>query len=172
MPQFCFIPGMQSRIAAFLMIASLALTSAVQASGKKETKASVTFHMETEASDNPKMIFPQLTNGKERFFRRMPEFATKDIVLFSPFPSEFSDDYGVIFKLKGNAANRLVAMSNVNQGRWMIAQINGRVLDGVLIDKQIDDGVLVIWKGVTLADLAVLDEAFPRAGEEGKKKKK
>jgi hypothetical protein len=163
---------MQSRIAAILMIASLALTSAVQASGKKENKTSVTFHMETEGSDNPKMIFPQLTNGKQRFFRRMPEFATKDIVLFSPFPSEFNDDYGVVFKLKGNAANRLVAISNMNQGRWMIAQINGRVLDGVLIDKQIDDGVLVIWKGITLADIAVLDEAFPRAGEEGKKKKK
>ena len=79
---------------------------------------------------------------------------------------------GLFLGSRGNAANRLVAISNMNQGRWMIAQINGRVLDGVLIDKQIDDGVLVIWKGVTLADIAVLDEAFPRAGEEGKKKKK
>jgi hypothetical protein len=127
--------------------------------------------METEASDNPKMIFPQLANGQQRFFRRMPEFSTKDIASFSPFPSQFDGDYGIVFKLKGNAANRLVAISNMNQGRWMVAQISGRVLDGVMIDKQIDDGVLIIWKGVTLADIAALNEAFPREGEVGKKKK-
>jgi hypothetical protein len=162
---------MPSRLTALFMIVSLLLTPAVHASGKKEPKVSVLFHMETEASDNPKMIFPQLANGQQRFFRRMPEFSTKDIVSFSPFASQFDGDYGIVFRLKGNAANRLVAISNANQGRWMVTQINGRVVDGVMIDKQIDDGVLVIWKGVTLADIATLDEAFPRVGEEGKKKK-
>ena len=53
----------------------------------------------------------------------------------------------------------------------MITQLNGRVVDGVLIDRQIDDGQLVIWKGVTLADVATLDKALPRTGEDKKKKK-
>ena len=153
------------------MMVVLALSPAVFASGKKEIKASVTFHIETEVTDNPKMIFPRVVNGKQRFFRRLPEFSTKDILTFNPFPSETGSDYGLVLKLKGGAINRLAAISNANQGRWMIASINGRVADGVFFDQQIDDGILVIWKGVTLADITLLDEGLPRAGAEGKKKK-
>ena len=164
---------MQTRRAALLMMLAFALTPAVFASGKKEMKATVSFHMETEATDNPKMIFGQMAYGKTRYFRRMPEITTKDVASFSPFPSDAGgDDYGIVFILKENAAKRLSAITNVNSGRWMLAQINGRVVDGVLIDKQVDDGRLVIWKGATLADVSIFDEALPRVGQEGKKKKK
>jgi hypothetical protein len=129
--------------------------------------------METENTDNPKMIFPQLTNGQTRYFRRMPEISLKDIVSFTPFPSDSGgDDYGIVFKLKDNAATRLAAITNANQGRWMITLLNGRVVDGVLIDKQVEDGQLVIWKGATLADTAALDQSLGRNGQKAKKKKK
>jgi hypothetical protein len=154
------------------ILSALSLVGTVYAGAKKEAKASVSFHMQTEASDNPKMIFPQMANGQTRYFRRSPDFILKDVVSFSPFPSEFPGDYGILLKLKGNALNRLDALTNLNQGKWLLSQINGRVVDGVLIDKQVTDGVLVIWKGVTLADIAVFDEELPRIGEEGKKKKK
>src|SRR6478735_2836899 len=99
---------MHSRIAALSMMVVLALSPAVWAGGKKQNKVSVTFHMETESTDNPKMIRPQLVNGQTRYFRRMPDFSTKDIASFSPFPSDAGgDDYGVVFKLKGPAINRL-----------------------------------------------------------------
>lgn len=164
---------MQTRRAALLMMLAFALAPAVSASGKKEMKATVSFHMETEGTDNPKMIFGQMAYGKVRYFRRMPEITTKDVDSFSPFPSDAGgDDYGIVFILKDNAAKRLAAITNVNSGRWMLAQINGRVVDGVLIDKQVDDGRLVIWKGATLADIAIFDESLPRVGQEGKKKKK
>lgn len=163
---------MTLRLAAFTMMAAFALAPAGFGSGKKANKASVTFHMETEATDNPKMIFPQLTNGETRYFRRMPEVGIKDVQSFNPFPSDVGDGYGLVIKLKGAATNRLAAITNANQGRWMISQINGRVVDGIMIDAQVSDGVLVIWKGVTLADIAVLDEEFPRIGLEGQKKKK
>lgn len=163
---------MPFRLPALLMMLLLALSSAVFASGKKDDKAAVTFHMESENTENPKMIFQQLANGQNRYFRRMPEVNLKDIASFSPFPSDAEgDDYGILFKLKNHASNRLAAITNANQGRWMITQLNGRVVDGVLIDRQIDDGQLVIWKGVTLADIEALDKALPRTGEDKKKKK-
>ena len=163
---------MKSRVAAFAMMAVLAVVPAAWGAGKKDSKAAVTFHMETEATDNPKMIFPQLANGETRYFRRMPEFRAKDIASFNPFPSEVDGSYGIIIKLKGGVVNRLAAITNVNQGRWMISQINGRVVDGIMIDQQVNDGILVIWKGITLGDIALLDAELPRIGEEGKKKKK
>lgn len=161
---FCFTPAMQSRIAALMMMVVLALAPGVFAGGKKEDKTSVMFHLETDATDNPKMIFPQLANGQTRHFRRLPEISLKDIALFNPFPSTVGDDYGLVFRLKPNAANRLAAITAANQGRWLIAQLNGRVVDGVTIDQQITDGVVVIWKGVTLADIELLDKELKRAG--------
>ncbi len=151
-------------------MAIFALAAPLFAAGKKENKVSVTFHMETEATDNPKMIFPQLANGQTRYFRRASEININDIESFSAFPSEVGEDYGVVFKLKRNAANRLNALSNANQGRWMISQVNGRVVDGIIIDKAVDDGFIVIWKGVTLEDTKLLDKELPRMDAKGKKR--
>jgi hypothetical protein len=168
----CFTPRMKSRIAALSALVFLILISPVFASGKKENKASVTFHIQTEETDNPKMIFPQMANGKTRYFRRLPEISTKDIVSFRPFPSDAGgEDYGIVFRLKSNAVNRLAAITAANQGRWLVAQLNGRVVDGVMIDKQVSDGFIVIWKGATVGDIGLLDHDMPRIGAEGQKKK-
>ncbi|MES2920507.1 MAG: hypothetical protein V4819_03115 [Verrucomicrobiota bacterium] len=160
---------MQSRIATLTMMVLLAMATGVFAGGKKEEKTSVTFHLQAEATDNQKMTFTQLANGKLQYFHRLPEISMKDIALFNPFPSTVGDDYGLVFRLKPSASERLAAITAANQGRWMIAQINGRVVDGVTIDKQITDGVIVIWKGVTLADVELLDKELKRAGAEKKK---
>jgi hypothetical protein len=152
------------------MMTVLVLAPPLFASGKKENKASVTFHIETEASENPKMIFPQVVGEQTRYFRRMPEIGMKDIVSFSPFPSDVGEGFGIVFRLKSNAVNRFAAITAANQGRWLISQVNGRAVDGVIIDKQVNDGFIVIWKGVTLADVELLDEELPRADEANKKK--
>ena len=163
---------MVSRRSCVLALLALVLIPAdAPASGKKEVKSSVSFHIETDASDNPKMIFPQPVNGQTRYFRRLPEVATKDIVSFSPFPSD-TEGYGIMFRLKDNASKRINAITTATQGRWLLAQLNGRVVDAVLIDNPVTDGMLVIWKRAELADIALLDEAFPRIGQENQKKKK
>ncbi len=161
---------MKSPFAALSMMLAIAVAPNLLASGKPEIKTAVSFHMETDATDNPKMIFPQLANGQTRYFRRMPEITIKDIVSFRPFPSDVGEEYGIVFQLKSNAVNRLAAITNTNQGKWLISQVNGRVVDGVLIDKTINDGFIVIWKGVTLDDLTLLDKTLPRTGAEKKKK--
>jgi hypothetical protein len=168
---FCFTPRMKSHLAALVMMVALAMAPPVFASGKKENKASITFHMETEGTDNPKMIFPQMANGQTRYFRRTPEVSLKDVTAFSPFPADNGQGFGLVLKLKPTAVNRLAALTSANQGRWLISQVNGRAVDGVLIDKPVNDGFIVIWKGVTDADIAILDKEMPRIGAENKKKK-
>lgn len=170
MVTICFTSRMHLRVAVFAALIASALMPATFAAGKKENKASITFHMETAETDNPKMIFPQLANGKTRYFLRSPEFNNKDIASFATFPSTVGDDYGLVLTLKPGLSNRLAAVTNSNVGRWMISQLNGRVVDGVMIDKQVDDGRLIIWKGVTIADINILDKELPRTGAVGKKK--
>jgi hypothetical protein len=162
---------MQPRIAAVLVTLVTAFSPVAFAGGKADSKASISIHMETENSDNPKMIFQQEIGGRTRYFRRMPEVATKDIIAFSPFPSEAGGDFGVVFRLKDNVARRFSAITSSNQGRWLVTMVNGRAVDAVLIDKQIDDGIIVAWKGVNLADIAIFDDSLPRIGEDGRKKK-
>jgi len=161
---------MQTRLAALAMMALLAFAPSAFGSGKKGNSAIITLHMETESTDNPKMTFQQQANGKMRWFHRMPEMSANDIQAFSPFPDE-SGDYGLVIQFKPSVANRLAAVTNANVNRCMVARVNGRVVDGVIVDKQVEDNRWVIWKGVTLADIEVLDKEFPRIGEKGKKKK-
>jgi hypothetical protein len=149
----------------------IALLPAVHAAGKKDTPARASFHMETDPTDNPKMVFQQAAGGRMRTFTRVPEISTNDIFSFAPFPAD-DGSYGILFALKDHAAKRLAAVTNMGQGRYLLSQLNGRVVDGVLIDKPVEDGKLVIWKGATLADIAILDESYPRIGQEGQKKKK
>jgi len=162
---------MQPSFAAIMMTLIAVLSPVAHAGGKADHKAAISVHLETENSENPKMIFQQEIGGKSRYFRRMPEASAKDILAFSPFPSEADGDFGVMFQLKDNVARRFSAITSSNQGSWLVISVNGRLVDGVLIDKQIDDGIIVAWKGVTLADVAIFDETLPRIGQVGQKKK-
>ncbi len=168
----CFTLAMRSLLLGITSLVLTALILPLQASGKKEPKLQISFHIETEATGNPKMIFPQNVAGRTRYFSRMPDISSKDIVSYAPFPSSVDESYGAVFKLKDHVSNRLAAITNANQGRWMIAQINGRVVDGIIIDAQVNDGRLVVWKSLSLADFTIFDEQMPRTGEEKKKKKK
>lgn len=143
-------------------------TGSVWAGGEKQV-AQVSFHVETEGTDNPKMIFPYEVLGEQRFFRRIPEISSKDLVAFNPFPADDQASYGVLFQLKDNARRRLAAVTSVNQGKWFVCQAFGRIVDGVLIDRSVDDGALVIWKGLTLEEIREIDKVMPRIGEAKKR---
>ncbi|MBC7980208.1 MAG: hypothetical protein H7Y36_06570 [Armatimonadetes bacterium] len=116
------------------------------------------------------MIFPQEVAGNQRFFRRIPEIASRDFVAFTPFPADDQESYGIVFQLKDNARRRYAAVTSVNQGKWLVCQAYGRLVDGVLVDGPVDDGVIVIWKGLTLEEIHELDKGLPRIGEKKKGK--
>ncbi|MGB6223259.1 hypothetical protein [Haloferula sp.] len=143
---------------------AMAFVLPADAGGKKNKDAIIAFHMETDPGDNHTMIFTQFVAGKERVFRRMPEVGTKDIESFNPFPSQDGEGFGIVFKVKTAAKHRLAAVTANSSGRWFIARINGRIVDGVIVDQQINDGELVVWKGVSLAEVNELDQRFPRFG--------
>jgi hypothetical protein len=161
---------MHTRLVALFSLILVALAATpLHAMGDKKKPFSVSAHIETDANENPKMIFPQAVGGQTRYFRRIPEISTKDIISFSPFPTE-AGAFGVVFRLKDNAAKRYSAVTNVNQQRWLLIMVNGRFTDAVLIDQPINDGLLVVWKGITLADIELFGQSLPRIGEENKKK--
>lgn len=160
---------MQLRIAALMALVALAFAPLGQAGGKAGEMGMVTFHLETDGGDrDPKRVFSQNDDGTERFFTRSPEISMKDIVAFRPFPSGDGDQFGVVLQLNEAAKRRLNAISVANRGKFLLAQANGRVVDGVIIDKPVDDGMIVIWKGLIDQDVKLFDKALPRFGDDGK----
>ena len=164
-----FDPRMRFHTALLLIAAVFLGAAPAWAGGNKGKATRISFHIETVATDNPKMIFPHEIFGKQRFFRRIPEISSKDLVAFSPFPAEDQASYGAIFQLKDAARRRLAAVTADNLGKWLVCGAFGRIVDGVLVDEPVDDGAIVIWRGLSLEEIKLLDKAMPRIGEKKKR---
>lgn len=146
------------------------LPGALMAGGKKAPDLTVTFHLEASAGEHK--AFKQLTSGKEVFYRKAPEVSTKDIVAFRPFPSDDGHSYGIVFQLNKTAAGRLNSLSTAERGKLLLAVVNGQVRDAVVIDKPVNDGMIVIWKRIALKEVRLADQHRPRIGEDVKTWKK
>ncbi|MBK1833843.1 hypothetical protein [Roseibacillus ishigakijimensis] len=147
----------------------------LMAGSKKDEKLVVQFNLQGSEVDGPKLSVPQEVVGTRVFFRISPEISTRDIESFRPFPASDGYSYGVMLKLNRAGAQRLAAVTNANRGKLLMARVNGRPLDVVEIDQTVQDGVLVIWQGVTTREIALADKMMPRIGQsvqEWKKQKK
>jgi len=134
------------------------------AKGKKPKKITVSFHVEGQQTDNPKMVFPAQAPGSLKYFQRVPAVRTDEILSFTPFPDE-DGSFGATFTYNSVGKNRLSAVTNQNRGKWMIAVVDGRPCNVVMINDTVKDGVLVIWKGMKHSEIARLDQMIPRTGE-------
>ena len=56
--------------------------------------------------------------------------------------------------------NSLQNITNINRGRYMASQLNGRTGEPMLINAIINDGVLVVWGVANAEDLKTLEKAF------------
>ncbi len=155
-----------------LSILALCLcTPAFASGGKKKTKNRLTFHLEGHHTDGQKMVFPLQMGNKKRFFQKTPLVMNKEIVAHKPF---FAQDgtAGSTFLFNRAAINRVSALTTQNQGKWIVAMLNGRAVDSVYIDRPIIDGKLVIWQGLTKAEIIAFDYVIPHIGEDRKTWKK
>jgi hypothetical protein len=153
-----------------IVLAVALLPGALLGGGKKAPPLVVSFHLQAEPGD--RATFPQLTAGKEVQFRKSAEFGTSNIVAFTPFPSDDQQSYGAVFQLDMIGSGRLQAVSGSQRGKLLLAVVNGQVRDAVLIDQEISDGMIVIWKRISLAEVKMTDQHLPRIGEDPKAWKK
>lgn len=160
------------RFLSVLLIILPLLCPAAMANGKKTPPAAVSFHVEGNAQEGPKFVRKVQTVAGERYFRKVPEVGTDDIVAFSPFPADDNKTYGIVFQLSKRAAQRLHASTNLNQGKLLLALVNGQAVGVVKIDKPVTDGLLVIWSGIQQHEIKLYDKLAPRIGEDPKVWKK
>ena len=139
-------------------------TPSAFAMGKRPEKNRLTFHLQGDISDGPKMVFPLPMGNKKRFFRKSPVTFTKEIVSLKHFITE-DGTYGATFSFDKAATGRIAAITTSNQDKWLVAMLNGRPVDAVFIDKPIQDGKLVIWQGIKQVEIIRFEYAMPLTGE-------
>ncbi len=124
--------------------------------GKKIPKATVTFHTEAAKEDHPRMVFPHQAPGGTKYFHRFPVAPTKEVIHYKPFPAQ-DGSIGAMFQLSKVGTQRLSHMTTQAQNKWMMSVINGRPVNVVFIDKPVNDGIMVVWKGMNQRDVDLLD---------------
>jgi hypothetical protein len=156
------------RLLIFLFIAYLS-ASVSFANGKKQSAVAITFHTEAANLESKKLTYEIDTPKGKRFMSKTPFITTSDIVAYNAFPSPHNPDmYGVSFQLNRAGSSRLKMTSGEYSGKWVMCTINGKVVDMLYIDRQIDGRVITIWRGVDQAMLNACNHLVPRIGESPK----
>lgn len=161
---------MTRRIILSILAISMAAPAAL-AMGKRPEKNRLTFHIEGDITDGPKMVFPLDMGNKKRFFKKSPITFTKEIVSLKHFMTD-DGTFGAAFTFDKAASRRIAALTNSNQDKWLVAMLNGRAVDAVFIDRPVTDGKLVIWQGIQQVEIIRFEYAMPITGETSEEWKK
>lgn len=151
-----------------LPVFSVLLTAAWCFGGGKANQLHlVSFHVEGHETDNPKMVTPVKLGQEHRqyYFSKLPTFTDRDIAWFYPFTSGDGASYGAAFKFKDHSSQELKAITLTNQGKLLGLRCSDSPLQAVLIDRPIDDGVVVIWSGLQQRHLQEFRKRFPHVDD-------
>ena len=159
-----------------IIFAVLSLASGVHGSGKS-SGVYIGLHAEGDEQDGPRMVRPNMIDGKKHFFRVSPELVTRHFDSFRAFVAEDGATYGAALHLNDEGQRAMAVLCSTNQGRLARTIVNGRALDVIKIDRPGDDGYFIIWSGLGPDDLKLFSQKLKRLdgglpGENGKKEKK
>lgn len=156
---------MNLRISIILVLTATIMWSS--AGGKKTQGLVVTFHVEAEQNENPKFVTPVKlgTEHRQYFFSKIPTFSDKDIAWFYPFTAADGVSYGVAFRLKEHSANELKGVTLTNQGKLLGLRCSDAPIQAVLIDRPINDGIIVVWDGLQQRHLQEFRKKFPHVDD-------
>ena len=151
------------------VLVSLFLVQFAAAKGKQQSPVTVTFHIEATDIESKKLAYQIDTPKGKHWMSKSPFIMTKDIVAYHAFVSPHNPNmYGVSFQLNRAGSQRLSMASGEIAGKWIMCAINGKVVDMLYIDKQVDGRVITIWRGVDSTMLEACNQLAPRIGESEK----
>jgi hypothetical protein len=161
------------RILTLILCFGITHVNVASANGKKRPPISITFHLEANSLEGKKLSIPAETPMGTKYIQRSPSFTTKDFVAYYPFVSPHENEmYGVTLQLGKAGAMRLKALSAANVGKYIVVNINGKVVDMFYVDREVDGRVITIWRGVDPQILALVNPILPKIGENPKEWKK
>lgn len=149
---------MNLRTAPLLVLALLPLVMGFSS----KPKFSITFHAQADDMDPKKTMFPIQIEGKHMMFKIVPEVSQQNIAAFHPFDSDTGNGKGVAMQLDFRGRSSLEMVTRTRQGQCLLAMVNGKPVDYVVVDQVIDNGLLTVWQGVTDDIIKQMDKKYPR----------
>ena len=144
-----------------LLLAFAMLTPCLMGMSRK-TQFTISFHLQATGDEPPKMRVPMTIEGREMYFRLIPEISHENISGFYPFPSEDGTSKGLAIRLDAHGRNQLDILSHAEDGQYLVAVVNGKPVDYMVLDKWVTDGVITIWKGVPDDVIKWMEKKYPR----------
>jgi len=158
-----------TRIVSLIICFCLFQADDASAKGKKRPPVMISFHLEATDIKNKELAIETDTPLGKRFIQKSPAFVTSNFVAYYPFLSPHEGElYGVSLQLNQKAATRLKAVSVENKGQYIVANVNGKVVDMIFIDKEVDGRVITIWRGIDPQILKLVNPILPQIGEDAK----
>ena len=148
---------MNFRLAPLLLLAVLPLFM----SFSSKPKFTITFHAQADDMDPRKTMFPMQIEGRNMLFKLIPEASQQNIVAFHPFDSD-TGEKGVSLQLDFRGRESLNIVTRTRQGQFLLAMINGKPVDYLVIDQVIDNGLITIWRGVPDEVIKQLEKKYQR----------
>lgn len=143
------------------LLSVLAMPASVNGAGRKKGGFFISFHVEGDKSEGDRRVAEDSIDGRTVYFRRTPLITHKHLDGYWPFPAE-DGTWGAAFRLTSTGQRRLNTAGLTERGRLLRVVVNMRMADVLLIDKQPEDGMIVVWKGLTDDDLRQLEKQMPQ----------
>ena len=145
------------------------------ASNNKKDGITIRIHGEGNPEDGDKFTLPVvLLDGRKTTLSIMPLLTEHEVKSIHPFKAADGTG-GAYLKLDNHGANLLTQYSLEKRGSVLAVLLNGRQVADLMVDAPVRDGIFVIPSGMTMAEEALLVNAFPLMGQENapsQKKKK
>ena len=158
-----------NRILSLIVFFCLLHVNDASAKGKKRPPVQISFHLETADVSNKALVIEADTPMGKKFIQKTPKLITSNFTAYYPFQSPHEGElYGVSLQLNQRSAARLRVISAQNVGSYIFANENGKVVDMIKIDKEVDGRVITIWRGIDPAILKLVNPIIPQIGEDPK----
>lgn len=134
---------------------------------KKKPKAIVRFYPQAaDEGGNFAIAVQNLHTGRPSSMGKIPLVSEDEIVSFSAVRVA-DGTYGVCFKLDYHGTNLLSQHTMSKRGTWIFGFLNGRHVIDLYVDRAVKGGEICFPSGITEAELALIEQTFPRTGHEG-----
>lgn len=128
----------------------------------KKQDVLITFHTLATGTDSRKSVFPADVNGKRLYFRISPEFSQANIAAYQDFASQDGKSKGVVLQLDSRGRDTLEIITRTHRDEYLLALVNAKPVDFVVMDEPVTDGQITIWQNVPDEVIKGLAKKHPR----------
>lgn len=147
----------------FRLLFCILLVPSLGLSAGKTKGPFIGMHPEGGENEGQRMVRPDSVGGRKVWFRISPEVSGRHFGGYAPFAAS-DGTFGVALQLKEEGMRAVQIMCSTYPGKLARIIVNGRPVDTLRIDKPPTDGRIIIWSGLSRADLLLFDKSMKRFG--------